>query len=301
MPKVSIIIPTYNRSHLLPRAVASALTAGTDLEVVVVDNGSTDGTAELCKELPGIRYIRLDRNAGPGGGRNAGIKASSAPYVAFLDDDDIRFPGSLDLQVNALEADPEAGFIYGQATRGDENCVPLGISDPDECPQGDIFWWLLKSPFIPCLSVVVRRSCFATTGLFDDSLVCADDWDLWIRLAERFKALALPIPVGVYRSPGPAANTTTSNFPLAYRTVISIQTRALGLDRAKSAPWSLRHSTQKDLLNLASDRLIWMASNALDKGLRRQGRSSILEAIRLNPYRALRPWTLRLLSRCLAA
>ncbi|HEY6333086.1 MAG TPA: glycosyltransferase family 2 protein [Blastocatellia bacterium] len=301
MPKVSVIIPTYNRSHLLPRAVASARTAGTDMEIVVVDNGCTDDTAKVCEQLPDIRYVRLDRNAGPGGGRNAGIEASSGPYIAFLDDDDMRLPGSLDLQVEALEADPGASFIYGKALRADENCVPVGMVDPDECPQGDIFWWLLKLPTIPCVSVVVRRTSLATTGLFDQTLACADDWDLWIRLAERFRVLASPAPVGIYRAASTAANNTTSNFALAYKTAISIQTRGLQLERAKAAPWRLRRSTRRHLLNRASDVLIWTAADALENGLWEIGRASILEAIRLNPSRALRLWTLKLLSRSLVS
>jgi glycosyltransferase involved in cell wall biosynthesis len=301
MPKVSIIIPTYNRCHLLPRAVASARSAGTDSEIVVVDNGCTDTTAEVCKNLSGIRYVRLERNEGPGGGRNAGIKASSAPYIAFLDDDDLRLPGSLDIQVKALEADPEAGFIYGKAMRGDENCEPLNILDPAECPEGDIFWWLLKSPVIPCVSVVIRRTCLETTGLFDDSLSCADDWDLWIRLAERFKALAFQVPVGIYRSPSLTAKTTSSDFPLAYRCLIRIQTSAMDRERARKSSWRLRYTIRRNLLNRASDMLIWTAADALEKGLSEAGRSSILAAIRLNPYRALRPATLKMLSQSLVA
>src|SRR3977135_2846307 len=107
MPRASIIIPTYNRPQLLRRAVESARTAGSDVEIIVVDDASVDDTALVCRDLTGINYIRLDRNQGVAGARNVGILASSSQYIAFLDDDDLRLPGSLDLQIEMLAADPE--------------------------------------------------------------------------------------------------------------------------------------------------------------------------------------------------
>src|SRR3989442_9020007 len=113
MPSVSAIIPTHDRPHLLPRAVESARAAGTDVEIIVVDDASTDETAEVCRNLSDIKYVRVERNQGVAGARNIGLFASTAEYVAFLDDDDLRLPDSLDLQVAALEANPEAGFVCG--------------------------------------------------------------------------------------------------------------------------------------------------------------------------------------------
>src|SRR5712691_6880535 len=114
MPKLSVVIPTYNRAALLPAAVESARRAGSDLEIIVVDDASTDDTREVCRRLAGVRYIRSSRNAGLAAARNTGILASSAELVAFLDDDDLRLPGSLDSQITALKAVPEAAFCYGR-------------------------------------------------------------------------------------------------------------------------------------------------------------------------------------------
>src|SRR5215471_9318658 len=107
MVTVSIIIPTHGRPALLPRAVESARAAGTDVEIIVVDDASTDDTANVCKSLPDIKYVRVERNQGVAGARNIGILVSSGRYVAFLDDDDLRLPGSLDAQLAALEANPD--------------------------------------------------------------------------------------------------------------------------------------------------------------------------------------------------
>src|ERR1700749_4613661 len=113
MQRVSIIITTHNRPRLLSRAVASARLSGRDPEIVVVDDASTDETVEVCRSLQGIRYIRVERRQGGACARNVGLRVSSGQYISFLDDDDERLPGSLDMQVERLEAEPSAGMIYG--------------------------------------------------------------------------------------------------------------------------------------------------------------------------------------------
>ena len=126
MTRASVIIPTHARPQMLGRAVESARHAGADVEIIVVDDASTDETASICKKLTGIKYIRLDRNQGVAGARNVGILASSGKYVAFLDDDDLRLPGSIDVQVQALEADPGAGFVCGAMVMADQDYQPTG-------------------------------------------------------------------------------------------------------------------------------------------------------------------------------
>src|SRR5512132_3122266 len=115
MSLTSIIIPTHNRPHLLAGAVESALAAGSNIEVIVVDDASTDETASVCTSLRGIKYVRLERNQGVAGARNVGLLASCGEYVTFLDDDDLRLPCSVDEQVKLLELDKEAGLVFGQA------------------------------------------------------------------------------------------------------------------------------------------------------------------------------------------
>ncbi len=169
MAKVSLIIPTFSRPHLLPRCVESAHKAGSSVEVVVVDDASSDETATVCQTLRDIKYVRLDSNRGVGGARNEGVSASTGEYIGFLDDDDLRLPNSIDAQVSLLEAHPGAGMVYGRALYGDEQCRPKGGAYPDECPQGDIFWELMEWNFIPCLTVIFRRACLDRVGLLDES------------------------------------------------------------------------------------------------------------------------------------
>lgn len=198
MPRTSIIITTRSRPRLLPRAIASARASGKDVEIVVVDDASTDETAEVCRTIPGIKYVRIDRNQGVAGARNIGLVASSGEYLAFLDDDDVRLPGSLDQQIRILDQTPEAMMIYAQAIPEDADgaCRP---PYPQEGPQGDIFWDLMVRNFIPSGSAVFRRACISRIGLLDETIPGLDDWDLWIRIAELFPVAVIETPVMIWR------------------------------------------------------------------------------------------------------
>src|SRR5256714_5827430 len=205
MPKVSVIIPTRNRCALLPRAIESARRAGSSVEIVVVDDASEDGTPEVCRGVADIRYLRARSRLGIGGARNVGLIASTSEYVTFLDDDDARLPGSIDAQVESLEAQPRAGMIYVKVLYGDEDCKPKGGSYPEPCPQGDLFWQLMSWNFIPCPSVVFRRACLLRVGLLDEAAHGVDDWDLWIRIAELYPVLATEQAVAIWRPATPTS------------------------------------------------------------------------------------------------
>jgi glycosyltransferase involved in cell wall biosynthesis len=140
MAKVSLIITTFNRPHLLPRAVESAQRAGQDVEVIVVDDASEDETANVCRTLAGIKYIRLDRNQGVAGARNIGLLECTGDYIAFLDDDDLRLPGSLDHQLALLEDAVEAGFVASAVQLADQESVPTGEVAMPRASSGDLFW-----------------------------------------------------------------------------------------------------------------------------------------------------------------
>src|SRR5262245_9731711 len=198
MPAVSIIITTHNRPLLLPRAIESARAAGTDVEVVVVDDASSDETSEICQSTYGIRYVRVERNQGVAGARNIGLVACIGEYVTFLDDDDVRLPGSLDPQVRILEQTPNAGLVYAMAIPEDPDGTQR-TPYPAVCPQGDVLWELLVWNFIPSGSVVFRRACLTQVGLLDESIPGIDDWDLWIRIAELFPTAATETPVLIRR------------------------------------------------------------------------------------------------------
>lgn len=295
MPLISVIIATHSRPHLLPRAVESAFKAGADVEVIVVDDASTDKTATVCKNLPNIRYIRLDCNQGVAGARNVGILASTGKYITFHDDDDIRFPGSLDRQVALLEAHSEAGLCYAPIVMGDQDANPTDKLEPARLVTGDIFWELLAWNPIICLSAVFRKDCLFRVGLVNKDVPGFDDWDLWVRISEFFSVVALDDPIGIWRSATPFSGQGSSASASHLKKTTQHQSRLFHLPRAIAAPAKMRDEARRQRLNKTSDWLICDAADWLAKGARGYARENLFAALGLNPLRASRPWTFKLL------
>jgi hypothetical protein len=298
MPKVSVIIATRNRAHMLPRAVESARRAGGDVEVVVVDDASTDGTPEVCRELAGVRCVRAERPQRLGGARNLGIFASTGEFVAFLDDDDRRLPGSLDLQAAALDSAPEAGLVYGQTILGDQDCRPTGGLYPNPCPQGDVFWELLERNFIGCPSAVFRRSCLYRVGLPGVTIHGIEDWDLWVRIAELYPVIAVEQPVAVYRKATPASGQFTSDAAaMVGRITEAHRDRWMTLPRALDAPAAKRRAARRQFSRNMATHLVWEAGRCLGHREFSAAGANLLAAVRLHPaglaHRATRPSNFR--------
>jgi glycosyltransferase involved in cell wall biosynthesis len=288
MQRVSIIITTHNRPRLLSRAVASARLSGRDPEIVVVDDASTDETGELCRSLPGIRYIRVERNQGVACARNVGLRASSGEFISFLDDDDERLPGSLDMQVERLEAEPRAGMIYGQALIVGGSGAAQRLY-PMHCPRGDIFWELLGQNFIPCGSVVFRRSCIMYVGLLDERVPGIDDWDLWLRLAEHFNVTATEQPVFSWRRSAPGSGQGSSSGARMVRMAVrQFRERWMRLVRAAQAPGSARRAAWYAFSEGMARHLVWEAVRAQATGRTRQAAENIFTGLRLLPSAMLR-------------
>ena len=296
MSKVSVIIPTHNRCHLLPDAVKSARQAGSDVEIIVVDDASTDNTSEVCQSLEGIHYIRLERNQHTAGARNIGLLASSAKYIAFLDDDDIRLPGSLDLQIKALEANPEAGMIYSQVMLCDQEGKTGEATQPATFPEGDIFWELLGHDLVILLqAAVIRKECFFRVGLLHDRLPGIEDWDIAVRIAELYPVIALKQPVTVYRESVPSSKQSTSSPNVLCTMAVQHQKRLLTLPRAAAASAEKRQDARQRLLRKMSQSLIWNAATHLPTGAREYARANLLAALRLNPLGSCRLGVFKLL------
>lgn len=294
MPKVSLIIPTHDRPDLLERTVASARAAGEDVEVIVVDDASTDGTAEVCRRLEGIRYIRLERNQGVAGARNVGVVASSADYIAFLDDDDLRLPGSLDVQLEALAAHPEAGFVCGAMMLADQTRQPTGEIITPEHTGGDAFWELLELDFpVMPISVVIRKSCFFRVGLLNSRLRGIDDWDIFVRIAELYPVVVVNQPVSIYRRPTPFSAQGSSMQARQLSRAAHHQLRLLGLPRALAAAPERRREARRRALNRISDVLLREAARQLPHGAHRFVWANFLTALRLNPRGVARPEALK--------
>jgi len=185
MPEVSVVIPTRNRSRLLALTLHSVRwQRGVDLEVLVVDDGSADDTAETVAGLadPRIRLLRHDRPQGVSAARNRGIAAAGGAWVAFLDDDDLWAPDKLARQ---LEAAHQTGrtWVYTGEVSMDERLRILDGRPP--APPEQVLERLVRHNAVPAgaSNVVVQADTLARAGAFDTRLRNNEDWDLWIRLA----------------------------------------------------------------------------------------------------------------------
>ncbi len=301
MPRVSLIIPTFDRPHMLARCVESALAAGASVEVIVVDDASTDATAEVCRRLAGVTYVRLAHNQGVAGARNTGLLASTADYVAFLDDDDLRLPGSLDLQLSLLEARPEAAFVAGGVVLADQNLTPTGETAVPRAESGDVFWQVVELGvhLIPS-SVVVRKTCLFEVGLFDRRIPGIDDWDMWARLAESRPAVLDERPVCVYRTPTPGSGQGSSALGRHMLAAVRHQSKLLSLPRALEAPAARRRAARRNTRRRVADTLSWRAAEQLPRGAFGFAASNFAAALRISPLWAARPTHFRVLFRGLA-
>ena len=188
-PRISVIIPTFNRAHLLPRSIDSLLSQTLSAHsVVIVDDGSTDGTENLvCEKYPEITYLKQN-NLGVSAARNAGIAATSDEWLAFLDSDDEWLPEKLQFQIDALEAEPEMMVCHTDEIwiRNGKHVNPMKKHNKH---GGWIFDKCLPLCCISPSSVIIHRSVLDEIGFFDQSLPACEDYDLWLRVASSYPVL----------------------------------------------------------------------------------------------------------------
>jgi glycosyltransferase involved in cell wall biosynthesis len=179
-----VIIPAYNAERFLAEAIRSAQAQTfRDCQIIVVDDGSKDRTAEVAAGFEGVRLI-CQSNAGVSAARNRGLAESSSEYVVFLDADDRLLPDAVELGVGLLEARPELGFVYGrhETIDADGRRVPGAESEPGPADAGYLTF-LAGNPFVPPACAVFRRSVIERVGGFDPRLSMAEDLELYLRLA----------------------------------------------------------------------------------------------------------------------
>jgi glycosyltransferase involved in cell wall biosynthesis len=190
-PRVSVIIPTYNRAQLVRRAIQSVLNQTyQDFEIIVVDDGSTDNTTEVVNSIGDerVRCIRHQVNKGASASRNTGIRAARGELIGFLDSDDEWLPEKLQRQVDKFDvASANVGLVYGgYVVIDDETKKVIGQVHPEK--RGYVFKEVLKASHPPNpLTPLIKKECFDKVGLFDEDIRFGEDWDMWLRIAEHYE------------------------------------------------------------------------------------------------------------------
>jgi len=199
MPKVSVIIPTYNRAAMVREAIESVLFQSyADRELIVVDDGSTDGTeAAIASLIPQITYV-YQEHRGVSAARNRGASLARGEYLAFLDSDDLWLKNKLDRQMRFMESHPEALICYT-----DEIWIRRGVRvNPMKKHRkysGMIFPHCLPLCIISPSSALFDRRLFEEAGRFDETLAVCEDYDLWLRIAARHPVYLVDEPLIVKR------------------------------------------------------------------------------------------------------
>lgn len=299
--RVSIIIPTYDRVAYLRDAVGSVLAQTlTDWELIVADDGSTDGTREYLATLsdPRIRVVHLEHCGRPARVRNRAMDDARAPYIAFLDSDDWWEPEKLAVQLAALEAHPACGWSYTSLRRVDEQGreIPVFTSPPRIPEEGFILEDIARGDAgVFTSTLMVRRTLIAAAGGFDESLVVAEDFEFWIRLAERSPAAGVSRVLATRRrhadSHGARRHDDFDNYNKVFR-LVSARTpsaRVRAVLRRRRAHWLAHLATERSRGGQTGPALFAL-SQALPAGLvMRRWWLALFRTLRRTFYRGAGP------------
>ncbi|HKV54600.1 MAG TPA: glycosyltransferase family A protein [Candidatus Binataceae bacterium] len=241
-PEVSVIIPSYNRREMLCEAIGSVLAqSAVNFELIVVDDGSTDGTGERLEELAQrldsgarrrLRTLRIDRS-GPAAARNTGVGVASAPLLAFLDSDDLWKPRKLERQLALMRRNPQCAV-----SQTEEIWLRKGVRvNPavrNRKRAGDIFIDSLRTCLISPSAAIIRADVFRAAGGFDEDMTAAEDYDLWLRVLAHYQAELLPEPLVVRRAGHPGQLSATVPALDRFRILALLKLLARGdLDRER--------------------------------------------------------------------
>ncbi len=261
MPRVSVIIPTYNRADLLGNAIASVLAQSySDIEVIVADDGSTDHTAEVVASFDScVRHLRLPHRGQPAAPRNSALAVATGEYIAFLDSDDLFLPNKLALQVPVLDANPQVGLVYSDGYFFSEHPdQPAGHALAGlSTPSGAVFGELLRSNFLFMPLVLIRRTLLEKSGGFSEQpdLLVAEDYDLWLRLSLQTDFQYVPGDVAAIRL---HSNNISGNIWRMRKSILGILQRFDREDATTMATHAVARHEAYAISHGALARIAWL-------------------------------------------
>jgi glycosyltransferase involved in cell wall biosynthesis len=269
MLKVSVVIPTFNRGYIIKEALRNIdLQTWKDFEVIVIDDGSTDNTEEILRKVPSsnsrVRYVRHETNRGVSAARNTGILSSNGEYIAFLDSDDRWVSTKLEEQMRVFHHSPNHIGLVHTAYRVHQ---PNGRMYP-RFPrfEGNVFRQLLGRSSILCSSVIVPRSVFDEVGLFDERMMIAQDYDMWLRITREYLVRFVPLLLVDYYT--------------TYDDRLSLNRRREAIDRLQ-----IYRKFRKEIewFNVRHRHLYFIAKCLILGGKRRLGQRILVNVVYSNP------------------
>jgi glycosyltransferase involved in cell wall biosynthesis len=277
MPLVSVIIPAYNAEATIRETIESVRQQTlSDLEIIVVDDGSTDGT---LRQVQTVRDDRLRAYAcihqGLSATRNRGLEHARGQFISFIDADDLWTPDKLQSQLDALQSNESAGVAYSWTVFIEQDGGFLFAKEPMYF-EGNVYPQLLRSCFIASGSnVLLRRSCVDSVGLFDTSLRSAEDWEYWLRAATSWRFVVVPRYQILYRV---SARSMSSDVETIERANEMVLDRAL-----KTSPLELQNLRNECLANLKQYVGFLYLTRAVGPHYKKTAGRKLIDSIRLYP------------------
>ncbi|MBE9038750.1 glycosyltransferase [aff. Roholtiella sp. LEGE 12411] len=260
MQNISVIIPAYNSEKTIKTTIESVLNQTfADFELIIVNDGSQDSTLDIIAKFQDSRIKVLSfNNSGGNVSRNRGLNYAVGEFISFLDADDIWTADKLEIQLKALQENPQAAVAYSWTDYINENGAFV-VSGRHVNLNGDVYEELLLTNFLENGSnPLIRREALIELGGFDKSLSAAQDWDMWLRLAYKFDFVCIPSVQILYRI---SANSVSSNLLRQEKACLQLLERAY-----QARPSTLKNNWNISLTNLYK----YLTCKALQKPLNRQ-------------------------------
>ncbi len=293
MPTISIIIPAYNAEHTIIETIQSVQKQTlSDFELIIINDGSTDQTLNLLNNIQDSRLkVFSYENGGVSVARNHGISQAKGEFIAFLDADDLWTPDKLELQLAALQQNPEAGvaysWIYNMGEKGEFFQVGHQVSF-----EGNVLAKLLIGNFLANGSnPLIRKQAIESVGKFDSTLTYGEDWEFYLRLAVHWSFVVVPKPQILYRQSSSAATTKVE--------VMEERLLLLTEKLFQSAPQELQYIKNQSLATTYQYLTGMYLARVNDISQVKQASQQLMMAIRLYPKILLDRITLRYIIKCL--
>lgn len=229
---VAVIIPTFNHARFLGEAITSVLaqTRPAD-QIIVVDDGSTDDPGSILKQFPDVKLVRRN-NGGPSAARNTGLRICTADYVAFLDADDRLLPTALESELACISARSEYAFVYGGHRYISEGGEPIGPDCFKPIEGGPHLALLHANQIIMHATVLYRRLCLLAVNGFDETLRRVEDFDIYLRIAQRYAIACYPVTVVEYRKHGQSLSSNQLEMLISALGVLARHKVRIHINRA---------------------------------------------------------------------
>ena len=273
------MVPCYNAEHYVKRALDSVFAQTyRQFHIYAVDDGSTDNTVQVLQRNGDRCCVVSQRHSGAAAARNRAIRMSDSVFVAFLDADDEWLPAKLERQVTLMKRDPSLGLVCTScAVRGDQHHSEAVFALPDLPVSGRLFRDLVRNCFIVTPTVVVRRRCLEEAGLFNESLSVCEDFNLWLKIAARWRIAFLPeVLATTYKH----RESLSANISAEDR----LRTGVASLEDVLCKCPQLSRSEANALRTALAERNYFYGSFLLSSGANRRARHSLASALKLQPF-----------------